>query len=120
MKHSSTSHAEPKPQCALSVDAGFSFTHVEPMADGRVVWQAVRRVSPPGIILCVFSVDDVEKMTICRLAVRVLCQEIDAGGKLLTNIHKEQLFYRQWNMTAEMFVMQEDKELLFHSRCRWW
>ncbi|KAF5317726.1 hypothetical protein D9619_012665 [Psilocybe cf. subviscida] len=40
---SSSTSSAPKPQCTLIVDAGFSYTHVVPMVDGRVVWQAVKR-----------------------------------------------------------------------------
>jgi len=31
------------PECMIVVDTGFSFTHVVPMIDGRVIWSAVKR-----------------------------------------------------------------------------
>ena len=33
----------PAPECVLVVDSGFSFTHVVPMINGAVVWDAVKR-----------------------------------------------------------------------------
>ena len=33
----------PIPQCMLVVDAGFSFTHVIPILNGAIVWNAVKR-----------------------------------------------------------------------------
>jgi actin-related protein 6 len=33
----------PAAECTIVVDAGFSFTHVVPMIDGKIVWNAVKR-----------------------------------------------------------------------------
>jgi actin-related protein 6 len=30
-------------ECVLVVDCGFSFTHVTPVVNGRVIWSAVKR-----------------------------------------------------------------------------
>ena len=30
-------------ECVLVVDAGFSFTHVTPVVNGKVIWSAVKR-----------------------------------------------------------------------------
>lgn len=41
----------PQPECMLVVDSGFSFTHVVPILDGRVVWKAVKRLDVGGKLL---------------------------------------------------------------------
>lgn len=66
--------------CGLVVDSGFSFTHVSPLFEGRVLHKA--------------------------------CRRIDVGGKVLTNLLKEQLSYRQWNMMDEGILMNAIKERL--------
>ena len=33
----------PPAECMLVIDSGFSFTHVVPMIEGRVIWKAVKR-----------------------------------------------------------------------------
>ena len=33
----------PAAECTIVVDSGFSFTHVVPMIDGKIVWNAVKR-----------------------------------------------------------------------------
>ena len=37
-------------------------------------------------------------------------RRINIGGKLLTNLYKETVSYRQWNMMDEFFIMNEVKE----------
>ena len=66
--------------CGVVVDSGFSFTHVAPLFEGRVLHKA--------------------------------CRRIDVGGKVLTNLLKEQLSYRQWNMMDENILMNTIKERL--------
>ncbi|KAF8886226.1 actin-related protein Arp6 [Gymnopilus junonius] len=41
----------PPPDCAIIIDSGFSFTHVVPMIDGKVVWNAVKRLDVGGKLL---------------------------------------------------------------------
>ncbi|KAJ7093825.1 actin-related protein Arp6 [Mycena belliarum] len=41
----------PPPECMLIVDSGFSFTHVVPLMDGKVVWTAVKRLDVGGKLL---------------------------------------------------------------------
>src|SRR5271167_4080063 len=36
----------PYSECILVVDSGFSFTHVTPVVNGKVIWSAVRRYYP--------------------------------------------------------------------------
>ena len=36
-------HDSPPPECLLIVDSGFSFTHIVPVLNGEVVWEAVKR-----------------------------------------------------------------------------
>lgn len=37
-------------------------------------------------------------------------RRINIGGKLITNLYKEAISYRQWNMMDEFFIMNEVKE----------
>ncbi|KAF7353975.1 Actin-like protein ARP6 [Mycena venus] len=39
------------PECMLIVDSGFSFTHVVPLMEGKVVWSAVKRLDVGGKLL---------------------------------------------------------------------
>ncbi|KAJ7466005.1 actin-related protein Arp6 [Mycena latifolia] len=41
----------PSPECMLIVDSGFSFTHVVPLIEGKVVWNAVKRLDVGGKLL---------------------------------------------------------------------
>ncbi|KAF7296326.1 hypothetical protein HMN09_01102600 [Mycena chlorophos] len=41
----------PGPECMVIVDSGFSFTHVVPLMDGRIVWEAVKRLDVGGKLL---------------------------------------------------------------------
>ncbi|KAJ7142229.1 actin-like protein ARP6 [Mycena epipterygia] len=41
----------PPPECMLIVDSGFSFTHVVPLMEGKVVWNAVKRLDVGGKLL---------------------------------------------------------------------
>ncbi|EJF63272.1 actin-like protein ARP6 [Dichomitus squalens LYAD-421 SS1] len=41
----------PTPECWLVVDSGFSFTHVVPLLNGEVVWEAVKRIDVGGKLL---------------------------------------------------------------------
>ncbi|KAJ6476898.1 actin-related protein Arp6 [Mycena sanguinolenta] len=41
----------PSPECMLIVDSGFSFTHVVPLMEGKVVWDAVKRLDVGGKLL---------------------------------------------------------------------
>ncbi|KAJ6614988.1 actin-like protein ARP6 [Mycena sp. CBHHK59/15] len=41
----------PSPECILVVDSGFSFTHVVPLIDGQIVWNAVKRLDVGGKLL---------------------------------------------------------------------
>ncbi|KAF8193221.1 actin-like protein ARP6 [Mycena galopus ATCC 62051] len=41
----------PSPECMLVVDSGFSFTHVVPLMEGKVVWNAVKRLDVGGKLL---------------------------------------------------------------------
>ncbi|KAI0667701.1 actin-like protein Arp6 [Trametes maxima] len=41
----------PQPECLLVIDSGFSFTHVVPILNGAVVWEAVKRVDVGGKLL---------------------------------------------------------------------
>ncbi|CAL1712194.1 unnamed protein product [Somion occarium] len=43
--------ALPTPECMLVIDAGFSFTHVVPIMNGAIVWNAVKRVDVGGKLL---------------------------------------------------------------------
>ncbi|KXN84331.1 Actin-like protein ARP6 [Leucoagaricus sp. SymC.cos] len=42
---------EPKPECCIIVDSGFSFTHVIPVMENKVIWNAVKRVDVGGKLL---------------------------------------------------------------------
>eukprot|EP00961_Rhodomonas_salina_P159871 2153001-Rhodomonas_salina.2 len=55
--------------CGVIVDSGFSFTHIVPFYEGKILYKA--------------------------------CRRIDLGGKALTNLLKETVSYRQWNMMDE-------------------
>ena len=33
-------------ECVLVVDSGFSFTHITPIVNGKVIWSAVKRFLP--------------------------------------------------------------------------
>jgi actin-related protein 6 len=79
----------------LIVDSGFSFTHVVPLIDGKIMWAAVKRYSSSDSPL--YS----HKKKNCRL---------DVGGKLLTNQLKELVSFRQWNMMDETYIMNHVKE----------
>ncbi|KAJ7291670.1 actin-related protein Arp6 [Mycena rebaudengoi] len=41
----------PSPECMLIVDSGFSFTHVVPLIDGKIMWAAVKRLDVGGKLL---------------------------------------------------------------------
>ncbi|KAF8074027.1 actin-related protein Arp6 [Lyophyllum atratum] len=41
----------PPPQCAVVVDLGFSYTHVVPLLNGSVAWNAVKRLDVGGKLL---------------------------------------------------------------------
>uniref|UniRef100_A0A8H7XR10 Actin-like protein ARP6 n=1 Tax=Psilocybe cubensis TaxID=181762 RepID=A0A8H7XR10_PSICU len=41
----------PPPDCMIVVDSGFSFTHVIPMIDGKIVWNVVKRLDVGGKLL---------------------------------------------------------------------
>ncbi|KIM40974.1 hypothetical protein M413DRAFT_72674 [Hebeloma cylindrosporum] len=41
----------PPAECTIVVDSGFSFTHVVPMIDGKIVWNAVKRLDVGGKLL---------------------------------------------------------------------
>src|SRR5277367_1414101 len=36
----------PMSECGLVVDSGFSFTHITPIVNGKVIWSAVKRSIP--------------------------------------------------------------------------
>ena len=90
------------PECMIVVDTGFSFTHVVPMIDGRVIWSAVKRWAN----LC--SEGYLIKGHLL-LAIYFISR-LDVGGKLLTNQLKELISYRQWNMMDETYIMNDVKE----------
>ncbi|CEQ39373.1 SPOSA6832_00899, partial [Sporobolomyces salmonicolor] len=82
------------PECALIVDAGFSFTHVVPVLRGAIISSGVRRrVSHP--------------------------LEIDVGGKLLTNYLKELVSYRHWYMMDQTSTMEHAKEEACYVTTQW-
>ncbi|EJW87304.1 actin [Wuchereria bancrofti] len=64
--------------CCIVVDTGFSFTHIVPYYNGKVIREGILR--------------------------------IDVGGKVLTNLLKEWISYRQLNVMEETYVMNECKE----------
>uniref|UniRef100_A0A7S4PPE5 Uncharacterized protein n=1 Tax=Guillardia theta TaxID=55529 RepID=A0A7S4PPE5_GUITH len=66
--------------CGVMVDSGFSFTHIVPFYEGRIVHKA--------------------------------CRRIDVGGKVMTNLLKETLSSRQWNMMDETILVNAIKERL--------
>ncbi|KAI8591861.1 actr6 protein [Geranomyces variabilis] len=39
------------PECVVIVDAGYSFTHIVPICNGRPVWKAVRRIDVGGKLI---------------------------------------------------------------------
>ncbi|KAF5311711.1 hypothetical protein D9611_009471 [Ephemerocybe angulata] len=39
------------PECMIVVDSGFSFTHVVPIMEGKVIWEAVKRLDVGGKLL---------------------------------------------------------------------
>ncbi|EPT05352.1 actin protein Arp6 [Fomitopsis schrenkii] len=41
----------PTPECMFLIDSGFSFTHVVPILDGAIVWNAVKRIDVGGKLL---------------------------------------------------------------------
>ncbi|KAL0574881.1 Actin-related protein 6, partial [Marasmius crinis-equi] len=41
----------PQPECMMVVDSGFSFTHVVPIMNGNIVWDAVKRLDVGGKLL---------------------------------------------------------------------
>ncbi|KAI0372330.1 actin-like protein Arp6 [Pilatotrama ljubarskyi] len=41
----------PQPECILVIDSGFSFTHVVPILNGAIVWEAVKRIDVGGKLL---------------------------------------------------------------------
>ena len=75
--------------CVLVVDSGFSFTHVTPVVEGKIIWSAVKRYFPPTA------------MTYSSLNV---------GGKFLTNYLKEVISYRHYNMMDETYLINNVKE----------
>lgn len=85
------------PECMLIVDSGFSFTHVVPIINGKVVWSAVKR------LLLVYGCGIIAHPNLC-------CYRLDVGGKLLTNQLKELVSFRQWNMMDETYIMNNVKE----------
>jgi actin-related protein 6 len=64
--------------CGVVVDSGFSFTHIVPLYEGKIVYKA--------------------------------CKRIDVGGKVLTNLLKETLSTRQWNVMEETVLVNAIKE----------
>jgi len=77
-------------RAALVVDAGFSFTHVVPCACGAI-----------GVGLG-------SVMWTRPIASGV--RRIDVGGKALTNILKEVVSFRHWNMMEEALLVNDIKE----------
>ncbi|KAH9851750.1 actin family [Lenzites betulinus] len=86
----------PPPECLLVIDSGFSFTHVVPVLNGAVVWDAVKR-SHSAHARPLFALTEA-------------LSRIDVGGKLLTNHLKEVVSFRQWNMMEETHIVNEVKE----------
>ncbi|KAG5643337.1 hypothetical protein DXG03_001056 [Asterophora parasitica] len=41
----------PSAECVVVVDSGFSYTHVVPLLDGKIVWSAVKRLDVGGKLL---------------------------------------------------------------------
>ncbi|KLO06271.1 actin-like protein ARP6 [Schizopora paradoxa] len=41
----------PAPECMLIVDSGFSFTHIVPLMNGKVLWKSVRRLDVGGKLM---------------------------------------------------------------------
>ncbi|KAF8157920.1 actin-related protein Arp6 [Crassisporium funariophilum] len=41
----------PPAECTIVVDSGFSYTHVVPMIDGKIIWNAVKRLDVGGKLL---------------------------------------------------------------------
>ncbi|MCP9261964.1 Actin-related protein 6 [Dirofilaria immitis] len=64
--------------CCIVIDTGFSFTHIVPYYNGKIIREGILR--------------------------------IDIGGKILTNLLKEWISYRQLNVMEETYVMNECKE----------
>lgn len=87
----------PSPACCIVVDCGFSFTHVVPILENKVVWNAVKRCGFPWLF----------RLLMWHASIQV---RVDVGGKLLTNHLKELVSYRQWNMMDETFIVNDVKE----------
>ena len=85
----------PTPECMLVIDSGFSYTHVVPIFDGTVIWEATKRYVAHHTIDCTLPTSHLR---------------LDVGGKLLTNQLKELVSFRQWNMMDETHVMSDVKE----------
>ncbi|GJE94184.1 actin family protein [Phanerochaete sordida] len=41
----------PDPECMLVIDSGFSYTHVVPIFDGAIIWEATKRLDVGGKLL---------------------------------------------------------------------
>lgn len=95
------------PECALIVDAGFSFTHVVPVLRGAIISSGVRRrVSHPS--------------RVARFRPLIGSpRRIDVGGKLLTNYLKELVSYRHWYMMDQTSTMEHAKEKACYVTTRW-
>ncbi|KAF8583586.1 Actin/actin-like protein [Ramaria rubella] len=48
---SSDTPSLPHPECSVVVDSGFSFTHVLPLMQGKILWKGVRRIDVGGKLL---------------------------------------------------------------------
>ena len=84
----------------IVVDSGFSFTHVVPILNGSIVWDAVKR----------FFAISPSQLNYSPSHRALLSSRIDIGGKLLTNHLKELVSYRQWNMMDQTYIMNDVKE----------
>lgn len=88
-------------KAAIVVDSGFSFTHVVPFTidfDCNPETKNGRRVMNLGGKFC--FIDTINKGI----------RRVDVGGKILTNILKEAISFRQWNMMDEVSLVNDIKE----------
>lgn len=90
-------------KCCCVVDSGHSFTHVIPTQSEAAVVSRNLLLSNVYIHLLPWYLNS-------YFTKEHAIKRVDLGGKVLTNLLKEAVTYRQWNMMDEYHVVNDAKE----------
>ena len=88
-----------------------SHSDIHTLFQNPAEWIAFKPAGPD--VLLVVDIGFAAIHIVPIVADRVLaraCKRVNIGGKMLTNILKETLSFRQWNMMEETYVVNEIKE----------